>query len=160
MRRKLIESDLVECVLGLGPEPVLQLADGGVRGDLPLVRSRRARKGKILFIDAVNEVARERAQSFLRPEHQASILAAYQDFADEPGFAAVVTNRRCAGAERQPVDSPLCEEGPSQRCRWRAPRALPPPGTSFDDEGREFWTEMDALVEMLDGVVAEEDADA
>ena len=28
----------------------------------------------MLFIDAVNEVARERAQSFLQPEHQARIL--------------------------------------------------------------------------------------
>jgi type I restriction-modification system DNA methylase subunit len=39
----------------------------------------------------VHEVARERAQSFLRPEHQARILKAYQAFADEPGFAAVAT---------------------------------------------------------------------
>ena len=28
--------------------------------------------------------------------------------------------------------------------------------TAFDEGGREFWTQMDALVDMLDGVVAEE----
>ena len=31
--------------------------------------------------------------------------------------------------------------------------------TSFEQAGREFWTEMDALGEMLYGVVAEEAAD-
>jgi type I restriction-modification system DNA methylase subunit len=50
-----------------------------------------ARKGKVIFIDAVNEVTRERAQSFLTPEHQQRILAAYKAFADVPGFAKVAT---------------------------------------------------------------------
>ena len=49
------------------------------------------RQRRILFIDAVHEVARERAQSFLKPEHQQRILAAYRAFADEPGFAKVAT---------------------------------------------------------------------
>ena len=39
----------------------------------------------------MHEVARERAQSFLKPEHQQRILAAYRAFADEPGFAKVAT---------------------------------------------------------------------
>jgi type I restriction enzyme M protein len=30
----------------------------------------------------------------------------------------------------------------------------------FDAEGREFWTGMDALVDMLDGLTPAEDADA
>ena len=30
---------------------------------------------------------------------------------------------------------------------------------AFDASGREFWQQMDALVDMLDGVVAEEVAD-
>ncbi len=58
---------------------------------LVICRSQKpeARKGRILFIDAVAEIARERAQSFLRPDHQARILSAYLAFADEPGFATV-----------------------------------------------------------------------
>ena len=39
----------------------------------------------------MSEVTRERAQSFLRPEHQQRILTAYQTFADVPGFAKVAT---------------------------------------------------------------------
>ena len=42
MRRALIERDLVECVLGPGAEPVLQLADGGVRRGLPDAEAARA----------------------------------------------------------------------------------------------------------------------
>lgn len=56
----------------------------------------RARKpvehqGHVLFINAVNEVAREHAQSFLRESHQVKILDAYRGFADVEHFAAVAT---------------------------------------------------------------------
>jgi type I restriction enzyme M protein len=45
----------------------------------------------VLFINAVNEVAREQAQSFLRDTHQQKILDAYRGFADIDRFAAVAT---------------------------------------------------------------------
>ena len=90
MRRRLVESDLLECVLGLGPN---LFYNSPMEACVVICRTQKPadRQGKILFIDAVHEVARERAQSFLRPEHQQRILAAYQAFADEPGFAAVAT---------------------------------------------------------------------
>jgi type I restriction enzyme M protein len=47
-------------------------------------------RGKILFINAVNEVTRERAQSFLTDEHLQRVVNAYRDFQDEPGFTRVV----------------------------------------------------------------------
>ena len=50
----------------------------------------KARRGKILFINAVNEVTRERAQSFLTGEHLQRVVRAYQDFKDEPGLTRVV----------------------------------------------------------------------
>jgi type I restriction enzyme M protein len=40
----------------------------------------------------VNEVTRERAQSFLTEDHIQRIVAAYQAFGDEDGFARVVSN--------------------------------------------------------------------
>lgn len=46
----------------------------------------------MLFINAVNEVTRERAQSFLTDDHLQRIVDAYQVFADEEGFARVVSN--------------------------------------------------------------------
>jgi type I restriction enzyme M protein len=46
----------------------------------------------VLFINAVNEVTRERAQSFLTDDHIQRIVAAYQAFDDEDSFARVVSN--------------------------------------------------------------------
>src|SRR5690606_21034886 len=52
----------------------------------------KERRNKVLFINAVNEVTRERAQSFLTEDHIQRIVAAYQAFGDEDGFARVVSN--------------------------------------------------------------------
>ena len=38
----------------------------------------------------MNEVTRERAQSFLTDEHIQRVVRAWQDFKDEPGFTRVV----------------------------------------------------------------------
>lgn len=46
----------------------------------------------MLFINAVNEVTRERAQSFLTEDHIQRIVDAYQTFGDMDGFARVVSN--------------------------------------------------------------------
>jgi len=90
MRRKLIEADLIECVLGLGPN---LFYNSPMEACVVVCRTQRpkARRGKILFINAVNEVTRERAQSFLTDEHLQRVVRAYQDFKDEPGFTRVVT---------------------------------------------------------------------
>jgi type I restriction enzyme M protein len=49
----------------------------------------KTRKKKIFFINAVHEVTRERAQSFLTSDHIQRIVSAYETFQDEPGFARV-----------------------------------------------------------------------
>lgn len=89
MRRKLIEADLIECVLGLGPN---LFYNSPMEACVVVCRTQkpRARRGKILFINAVNEVTRERAQSFLTDEHLQRVVRASQDFKDEPGFTRVV----------------------------------------------------------------------
>ena len=158
MRRKLIEMDLLECVLGLGPN---LFYNSPMEAFVLVCRSMKPadRQGKILFIDAVKEVARERAQSFLKPEHQAKILNAYQSFVDQPGFAAVVTNEDVLvqggnlSIPRHVAKAPKSESNGDTQ-------SLVAAWTSLEETGREFWPEMDSLVEMLDGVVAEEAGDA
>jgi type I restriction enzyme M protein len=54
----------------------------------------------------VVEVARERAQSFLKPEHQERILEAYRTFGGEPAFAKAVTQEEIA-AQRYSLSIPL-----------------------------------------------------
>ena len=158
MRRKLIEADLVECVLGLGPG---LFYNSPMEACVIICRSKKSaeRQGRILFIDAVAEIARERAQSFLRDAHQAHILAAYQGFADVPGFAAVVSTADVLAAEgnlsiaryvKKPKPEITAEDAVTLTAAWEA----------FDAEGREFWTGMDALVDMLDGLAPAENADA
>ncbi len=43
------------------------------------------------FIDAVNEVTRERSMSYLKPEHQGRVADAYHAFKDVEGFAKVAS---------------------------------------------------------------------
>lgn len=113
------------------------------------------REGKILFIDAVKEVARERAQSFLKPEHQAKILNAYQNFVDQPGFAAVITNEETL-AQGGNLSIPRYVKKALKSESVGETQSLPDAWIAFEYEGRDFWTEMDSLVELLDDVVAEE----
>lgn len=55
------------------------------------MRKLAERQGKVIFINALNEVTCERAQSFLEERHIQRIVAAYRAFADEEGFAHVAT---------------------------------------------------------------------
>ena len=68
MRRKLVEADVIECVLGLGPN-LFYNSPMEAASSSAAPPSRRSARGKVLFINAVNEVTRERAQSFLTDEH-------------------------------------------------------------------------------------------
>lgn len=157
MRRNLIEADLVECVLGLGPG---LFYNSPMEACVVICRNRKpkGRQRRILFIDAVTEIARERAQSFLRPEHQQRILDAYRAFNDKPGLAAVSKieavlandgNLSIARYVRKAWPAKVEGKGTSLAATW----------TALDDQGREFWPQMDALVDMLDGAAAEEVSD-
>ncbi len=90
MREKLVNHDIVECVLGLGPN---LFYNSPMEACIVVCRMNkpRERRGKILFINAVNEVTRERAQSFLEEQHIQKILGVFQEFQDVDGFARVAT---------------------------------------------------------------------
>ena len=50
------------------------------------------RKGKVLFIDAKEDVTRKNAQSYLEEKHIKKISEAYHSFNDIDGFAKIITN--------------------------------------------------------------------
>ena len=156
MRTKLVEQDLIECVLGLGPN---LFYNSPMEACVVICHSRKTkdREGKILFIDAVKEVARRNAQSFLGPEHQSKILAAYQSFSDQPGFAHVATTGAVLAKDG---DLSIPKYVGKVKSSTEVSLDLPACWASFESDGRSYWTEMDSLVEMLDGVVAEEANDA
>ncbi len=90
LREKLVRSDILECVLGLGPG---LFYNSPMEACIIICRThkRPKRKGKVLFINAVDQVARERSQSYLDPQHIDTILDAYQKFEIIDNFAAIAT---------------------------------------------------------------------
>jgi type I restriction enzyme M protein len=86
MREKLIESDLLECVLGLGPG---LFYNSPMEACVVVLRTRKRpeREGKVLFIDAAHLFERVEGQSFLSEKHIAEILAAYRECQNIDGFS-------------------------------------------------------------------------
>jgi len=91
IRRKLIDLDILECVIGLGPNLFF---NASMEACIMVCRSKKPaeRRGKVLFIDAKKEVVRKNSESRLTEENQARILKAYRDFASVEKFAYVATN--------------------------------------------------------------------
>ena len=73
MRKKLVELDVVECVLGLGKN---LFYNSPMEACIMICRMNKPanRKNKVLFINAVHEVTRERAQSYMQPVKQAEFV--------------------------------------------------------------------------------------
>jgi len=89
MRRKMVEEDLVECVIGLGPN----LFYNSSMTSCLLITNNNKRpkaKGKVLIIQAVEEVRKEKTMSYLDEHHIQRIHEAYLKFEDEEGFCSVV----------------------------------------------------------------------
>jgi type I restriction enzyme M protein len=158
MRRKLVEADLVECILGLGPNLFF---NSPMEACVVFCRNRKPadRKGRILFIDAVNEIARERAVSFLKPEHKQRIRAAYEAFKDEAGFAKLASLEDVAILGHS-LSIPLYVKRVAVKAAEdRDDRSLAEVWAEWENESRSLWQQMDTLVDTLDGLVREEVAD-
>ena len=90
LRKKMIEEDLVECVIGLGPN---LFYNSPMEACLLITKTNKAknRKSKILFINAVHEVKQEKTMGYLEDKHIDKIFKAYQNFKSIENFAAVAT---------------------------------------------------------------------
>jgi type I restriction enzyme M protein len=53
----------------------------------------KERKGKIIFIDAKEELRIDRTNAWLEPKHIKNIAGAYWKFKDADGFAKVMSNK-------------------------------------------------------------------
>ena len=95
IRRKLLEMDLVEAVIGLAPN---LFYGTGLAACIMVLRRRKepARAGRVLVVDAAALFRKGRAQNFLDPDHAAAILGWYNDFADVADRARVVTVEQIA----------------------------------------------------------------
>ncbi len=159
MRARLVAADLVETVIGLGPN---LFYNSPMESCVVVCRARKApeRRGRVLFVDAVAEVARERAQSFLTPAHQARILGTVERFADESGFAAVVTSGEIAERAHS-LSIPLyVRPNVAYDTALGGTHSLAAAWAGWQAGGREFWDRMDDLVLSLDASVGEDTRNA
>jgi len=90
MREALVKSDLLECVIGLGPN---LFYNAPMEACIMICRTSKKvnRRGQVLFINALNEITRKNAQSYLEDKHITKISEAYDNFVDIEQFAKVAT---------------------------------------------------------------------
>ena len=88
MRKNLVDTDMVECVIGIGKN---LFYNSPMEACIVICRANKPanRRGKVLFINAKHEVTRKNAQSYLEQDHIDKIANTYFDFAEIDGFSAV-----------------------------------------------------------------------
>lgn len=86
MRKRHIESDNIDAIIGLGRNLFF---NSGLESFILICSNRKPkeRKGKILFIEAENYTHKEGKQAYLWPEDIAKIVHAYNNYEDEDGFS-------------------------------------------------------------------------
>jgi type I restriction enzyme M protein len=90
IREKLLEMDLLEAVIGLGPN---LFYGTGLAACILVFRETKPEehRQKVLFVDASREYKTGRAQNELLPEHVSSIYRWYEDYTGVDGVCRVVT---------------------------------------------------------------------
>jgi type I restriction enzyme M protein len=89
MRRKMLENDVVEAVIGLGPN---LFYNSPMEACLLITNNNKLKekKGKILIVNAVKDVKQEKNISFLESKHIEKIYKTYLDFKTVDGYAVIV----------------------------------------------------------------------
>ena len=90
MRRKMVEEDNIEAVIGLGPNlfynsPMEAMILVGNTNKPP------DRKGKVLFINGKDDVIANKGLAYLTPKHIDKFYKAFENFKDIPHYAKVAT---------------------------------------------------------------------
>ena len=97
IRRQVVESDLVDAVIGLAPN---LFYGTGLAACVLILRRRKQQqeeRHRVLFVNAAHLFRRGRNQNTLEPEHAQEILDAYELFQDIDGLARVVDMAEIAG---------------------------------------------------------------
>lgn len=150
MRSKMVAQDWVEAVIGLGPN---LFYNSPMESCVVVCNKRKTpeRKGKVLFIDALSEVTRERAQSFLKLEHQQRIIDTFRNFTDLAGFAKVATLAEIA-TNNGNLSIPLYVRRQPTGTSDMSAKSLQSAWKEWQSNGHNFWRQMDDLIEALNGI--------
>jgi len=144
MRKKLVAADLVECVLGLGPD---LFYNSPMEACVLVCRMKKPaeRKQKILFINAVDEVTHEKAQSFLEPVHIQKMVEAYRSFKDIDGFTRVVPIDEILKRDGN-MSIPLYVKTPVHEGEQPSLEEL---YVEWDESSKKLYQSLDSLVVLL-----------
>ena len=90
LRKKLVKLDVVDCVIGLGPN---LFYNSPMEACIIICSNNKPaeRKGKILMINAINDVVRQNAESKLLPEHIKRITKIYHSSTEIEGYSKLVS---------------------------------------------------------------------
>lgn len=89
IRRGLVDSDLIEAVIGLGGN---LFYNSTMEACVLICRKNKKEntKNKIVFINAVNEIERKKQMAYLEKKHISKIVNAYRNAVDIEGFCKVL----------------------------------------------------------------------
>lgn len=90
MRKELVKCDVVECVIGIGKNLFF---NSPMEACIVILRMNKPfdRRGRVLFVNARDEVVRLNAQSYLEEKNIRRISDVYKSFKEEKGFSAIAT---------------------------------------------------------------------
>jgi type I restriction enzyme M protein len=93
IRRKMIEGDFVDAVIGLGKN---LFYNSSMESCLLVCRMRKPeeRRGRMILIDAKNEIHTEPSTAWLEPGNIEKIVSTYKRFKAVEGFAEIVFNQQ------------------------------------------------------------------
>ncbi len=105
IRRKFLQEDLIEAVIGLPPNlfygagipACILVLRPNLSGRSSNPHKPEVRRGQVLFINADAEFHAGRAQNYLRPEHVEKIASTFERFEDVPSYARVVSLEEIGG---------------------------------------------------------------
>lgn len=140
MRRKMIEDDIVEAVIGLGPN---LFYNSPMEACLLITNNNKTaeKKGKILIINAVKEVKQEKTLSFLTESHIDKIFNAFKNYKDVDRFCKIVSNNEVVGKNKSNLSVSL----------YARPDALidQEKGISFENSYSDWQEKSDNLLESM-----------
>lgn len=143
MRKKMIEEDLVECVIALGKN----LFYNSIMESCLLITNNNkpdSHKGKVLFIDAREELKREKTISYLMPEHISKIHNTYLCFETIEGFSYVADTKEIIEKEAS-LNIPLYVSGADDASILEPTIAY----KQWEKASEELKKSMDQLFEIL-----------
>lgn len=158
MRTRLVESDLAECVLGLGPG---LFYNSPMEACVVICRSSKQddRKGKIQFIDASDRFAQRRGMTYLSNANQREIAEVYLGFRQVSGFSSIASIADVLENDGKFSIRRYVKRQTEQQT-LDSLKSLSEMWGTHEREGCGYWLEISALAERLERLLEEEFVDA